>query len=297
MNLVRRVLDAVDAAQRRRPWLAFPAAVYKKFSQDRGSSAAALIAYYGFLSMFPLLLVLASVLDIVLANDPALRARILETTLGSFPVVGEQLRVPSPQGSGLAIGVGAVIAIWAGLRVLQNVQRAMNDVWGVPREHRPNFWQSRLRSLAILGVLGTATLGSTLLSGIGSAPGAVGVFLRVGGLAASLVLNFGVFAVSYRVLVRTRLRWADVAPGAAAGTIGWTVLQTLGGFLVTHQIQRATPVYGTLALVIGLLGWLYLGGQVVVYGAEVNAVRARRLWPRSLFSAEPEVEIEGPWTA
>ena len=49
-----------------------------------------------------------------------------------------------------------------------------------------------------------------------------------------------------------------------------------------HTIKRASNVYGTLALVIGLLVWIYLGGQLTLLCAEINVVRVRRLWPRGL---------------
>jgi hypothetical protein len=62
----------------------------------------------------------------------------------------------------------------------------------------------------------------------------------------------------------------------------WSLLQIFGGYYVTHQIQGASNVYGTFAIVIGLLVWIYLGAQITLYCAEINVVRVRHLWPRSL---------------
>jgi Virulence factor BrkB len=98
----------------------------------------------------------------------------------------------------------------------------------------------------------------------------------------SLLLNLGLFLLVYRVLTRLNLRWRDVAPGAIAAAVLWTLLQALGGLYVSHTIQGASNVYGTFATVIGLLVWIYLGAQLTLYCAEINVVRARRLWPRSL---------------
>jgi uncharacterized BrkB/YihY/UPF0761 family membrane protein len=68
------------------------------------------------------------------------------------------------------------------------------------------------------------------------------------------------------------------------------VLQALGAFIVDRQLDRANLVYGVFAIVIGLLSWLYLSAQLVLYAAEINVVLARRLWPRSLL----QVPLTGP---
>jgi len=111
------------------------------------------------------------------------------------------------------------------------------------------------------------------------------------GMAGSLVLNVALFLLAYRVLTVRNLSWADVFPGAAVAAAVWTAMQSLGGYYVTHQLKNATNVYGTFALVIGLLVWLYLGAQITLLAAEVNVVRVTRLWPRSLFR-DPLVESD-----
>ena len=70
--------------------------------------------------------------------------------------------------------------------------------------------------------------------------------------------------------------------GATASAIAWTALQSVGGTLVAHQLRHSSELYGFFAVVLGLIFWIYLSAQVVVYGAEINVVRARHLWPRSL---------------
>jgi uncharacterized BrkB/YihY/UPF0761 family membrane protein len=66
--------------------------------------------------------------------------------------------------------------------------------------------------------------------------------------------------------------------------VGWQLLQHLGGFYLNHELKRTGPLYGVFALVLGLLAWLYLGAQITLIAAEVNVVKARRLWPRSFFA-------------
>jgi YihY family inner membrane protein len=286
VNALQRALGRFDTFQRSRPWLAFPVAVVKRFNDDRAGNLAALIAYYGFFSLFPLLLVLVSLLGIILRGDPGLRDSIVHSALAGFPVIGAQLKLKSLGGNGLALALGLATALWAGLGVTQAAQNAMNEVWGVPKKERPNFLYSRVRGLLLLAILGSMTLASIFLSGLGTVGGSLSGALRALGLVGSLGLNLGLFMLAFRVLTRRKLSWGDVFPGAAVGAVAWSALQAVGNYYVTHQVQHASPVYGTFAVVIGLLVWLYLGARLTLLCAEINVVRAKRLWPRSLL--EPE---------
>ena len=87
----QRLLRRADEAQRNRPVLAFPFAVLKKFGDDRAGQMAALIAYYGFFSLFPLLLVFVTVVAFVIQNDPALQERLLDSALTRFPMIGPEI--------------------------------------------------------------------------------------------------------------------------------------------------------------------------------------------------------------
>src|SRR5262245_39904234 len=288
MKAIDAAMRRVDSVQRRHAWLAFPVAVFKKFGDDEGGNLSALIAYYGFLSLFPLLLVFVSVLGIVLRNNEELQRRILDTALSNFPVIGTQIgeNVHALAGNGVVLAVGILATLWAGLGVTAAAQTAMNRVWDVPRARRPNFFSSRLRGLAVLAFLGTLIILSTLLSGLGVS-GVPSIVFQVLWIGASLVLNLGLFLVAFRILTARSLSTREVVPGAVVAAVLWTSLQSLGGYLITHQIANATDVYGTFALVIGLLFWLYLGAEITVLSAEINAVRAGRLWPRSLTNTEP----------
>jgi YihY family inner membrane protein len=287
------MIGRVDRFQQAHRWVAFPFAVVKKFGDDQAGNLAALIAYYGFFSLFPLLLVFWSVLGLVLRGNPSLRQSLLDSALRDFPVIGTQIHqhINSISASGTAITIGIVGTLWAGLGVTQAAQNAMNRIWDVPRKEWPNFWVSRGRGLVLLAVLGTMTVVATFLSGVGTSFGTYSIAYRIGGLALTLVLNVALFALSYRVLTRKELGWGDVLPGAIIAAFLWTVLQSLGGYYVTHQIKNASEVYGTFALVIGLLAWIYLGAQVTLLCAEINVVRKRKLWPRSLMQP-PLVEAD-----
>lgn len=275
---------ALDRFQREHAWAGFPYAVVRKYGDDQAGYLAALVAYYGFFSVFPLMLVFVSVLGIVLANDPELQARIIDSALAQFPIVGPTIaaEVDAITGNTVALVIGLVAALWAGLGVVQAGQNAMNRVWDVPRKDWPNFLLSRLRSLLMLIVLAALVLASTFLSGLATVAGASGPIGRIWQLVPSFGLNVLLFLLVYRVLTRLDLRWRDVLPGALVAAALWTLLQSLGGWYVSHTVTNATNVYGTFAIVIGLLVWIYLGAQITLYCAEINVVRLRRLWPRSL---------------
>jgi membrane protein len=282
MNVIQRTLRRIDAFQQRHAVLAFPIAVFKKFGDDRAGYLAALIAYYAFASIFPLLIAFVSILGLVLQNNPSLEHTLINGTLAQFPVIGDAITNHAVPASMTALVVSSILSIWAGLGVISAMQNAMNDVWDVPLKDRPNFVFNRLRSLIMLAVFGVLTLASIFLSGLGSTSGSIGGVLRALGLVGSLVLNWVLYMIGFRVLTRKKLSWGDVFPGAVVGAVLWTGLQTFGNYLVTHQIAKAGNTYGIFAIVIGLLFWFYMGAQLSLYAAEINVVRVKHLWPRNL---------------
>src|SRR5215216_4299342 len=102
------VLGKVDRLQQRHPWTAFPVAVWKKFGDDNGGRLAGQLTYYGFLSLFPLLLVSVTILGFVLDGRPDLQQKILDSAVSQFPIIGDQLRqnVASLKGSVVALVIG-----------------------------------------------------------------------------------------------------------------------------------------------------------------------------------------------
>ncbi|HEX6400492.1 MAG TPA: YhjD/YihY/BrkB family envelope integrity protein [Actinomycetota bacterium] len=283
MEVVQRAVRRADDEQRRRPFLAFPLAVLKRFGEDRAGQLAALIAYYGFFSLFPLLLAFVTLAGIVFRESDT-QERLVDAALAQFPVIGEELRanlhtLPG-KGLGLAIGIGG--ALWAGLAGIKAAQNAMDHVWNVPMKRQPSFPLAVLRALVMLITLGTFLTLATFTGGVVAGTEDAPVWLRVVGVAGTTVLNVLIFLVAYRVLTVEDVRWRDVFPGALVGGIAWTVLQGVGGYLIGHRMESASETYGFFAVVIGLLTWIYLGAQVLLLGAEINVVRAKRLWPRAL---------------
>jgi membrane protein len=184
--------------------------------------------------------------------------------------------------SGLALVIGIVGGLYSGLSVIRVAQMSMDEVWDVPKKLRPDFMSSIVRALLMLAVAGAAVVGATVLSGLAAAASGFGVWAKIGGIVGATALNIGVFLLSFRILTVARVTWRDVLPGAILAGVTWEILLLSGAYLVGHQIKNASAVYGVFALVIGLLWWLKMGAQVTLYGAEVNVVRTRHLWPRGL---------------
>jgi YihY family inner membrane protein len=281
-----RVVERLDALQRRHPAAGFPLAVLYKYVDDAGGNLAALIAYYGFLSLFPLLLLLATVLGLVLSGDPHLQRQVIDSALGQFPVVGRQLGEPKRLGGGaVGLTVGIVGSLYGGMGVGQAVQTAMNTAWSVPRNSRPDPLRARGRSLLLLATAGLAVLGTTVLSTLGSSgAGSFGPVLKVLVLLASVALNAVVFVFAFRVSTARPLTVRDVAPGAVAAAVVWQLLQSFGVVYVGHVVKNASATNGVFALVLGLLAFLYLTATAIVLCAEINVVRVDRLHPRALLT-------------
>jgi YihY family inner membrane protein len=282
---VERLLRAADRFQQRHAVLAVPVAVVKKFGDDQAGKHAALLAYYGFLSLFPLLLVFVTLLANALAGDPQLQQRVIDAAVAQFPVLGTQIQdsIRVIQGSGVGLVVGILGTLWGGLGVTQSAQDAMNAAWSIPRRQRPNFWLRLARSLASLVVVAAAVLVAAALTQLGPVP-----------FTGSLLLNLLLLILLFQVLTGRRVPWRQLLPGAALAAAGWSLLQTLGVYVLDRQLAQANLIYGVFAVVIVLLSWLYLSAQLLLYAAELNVVLARRLWPRGLIQpplTEPDRRV------
>ena len=276
-----RPLRAFDRVQQRHRSLAIPVAVLRKFGDDRAGSQAALLAYYAFFSLFPLLLVFVTILGYVLAGDTSAQETVKSTVLGHFPIIGKELEHKEIHGHGIALVLGILISLWAGLGITQAAQNAFNNAWAVPLKDRPDFLRSRLRGLLVVIVLGVLFLVSSVAAGL-VAGGLGGTPLKVAGFALSLAINFVLFAAAFRLLTDASIPTRSMWLGALVGGVLWELLQALGGYYVSHVIARSSSTYGLFATVIGVLVWLHVGAQATMYAAELNVVVVRRLWPRSL---------------
>jgi YihY family inner membrane protein len=279
----------LDRFQQRHPAAGFPLAVAYKFVDDQGNYLAALVTYYGFISLFPLLLLLTTILGFVLRNSPHLQQQIVDSTLSQFPVIGDQLKAPKGlTGNDFGLAVGILGSLYGGLGVALAAQNAMNVAWGVPRNERPNPIKARLRGLLLLLTVGLGVLVTTILSALSASAGAfgadVGAGLRTLISLGSVLINGGVFLLAFKVGTARDVGVRDIAVGAWLAALAWQGLQLLGTAYVGHVVKQASVTDSVFALVLGLIAWIYLAAVAVVFCVEVNVVRALRLYPRSLLT-------------
>jgi inner membrane protein YhjD len=277
-------LRKFDRYQQQHRAIGFPIAVLKKFSDDQAGGLAALIAYYAFFSLIPLLLVFSTGLAFVLHGHPDIYNQVRNSTLAEFPIIGDHLKQSAStiHGSGLALVIGIVGALLPGLGATQAAQNAFDQVWAVPHKDRPNFLVRRVRGLGMLVMLGTMNLASTVLAGLVTGSNR-SVLETAAGILVTLIANIVVFTAAFRLLTSSTVSLRELIPGALLAAVFWAILQAVGGIYISHVYKHASAVNSIFELVIPLLTWLYLGAQVTLYSLEIDVVRSRHLWPRSLF--------------
>lgn len=278
----------MDRAQRRFAPLAFPLGVIYKFFDDQGNYLAAIVTYYAFLAIFPLMLLGSSILGFLLRNNADLQHEVLNSALSQFPIIGDQLASQGIHGSAGGVIVGTVTALYGAMGLGQAIQNTVNTAWSVPRNSRPNPFLLRLRSLGLLVTAGVAVLGISILvtivnntSALGGKPtGPVRWLLTL----ATVAIIGGMLTLLFRLATTREHPLRNAAPGAFTLAAMWQVLQILGAWYVTHFIHTASRMNATFALVLGLIGFIYLAAVMGVFGIEINVVIARRLWPRALLT-------------
>lgn len=284
VNPAVRLARAADRFQRQHAWLAFPVAVWKKFSEDRARNLAALLAYYAFASIFLLMLVLVTILDITLSGDEVLRERVTDA-IGNYPVIGPHLSSVHPlRETGLALVIGLLGTLVSARWVANAAQNVLNALWLVPFASRPGFPWIHLRSLALIAVVGLGEIVTTVISGLvaGTGPVLTGTGARAAAAVVALALNVLLFWFGFRLATARAVQTRELRLGALIAATAWQALQLLGGYLVTQNLQRSSEVYGVFGVVLGLLAWLLVQAQITLCAVEINVVKVRRLWPRSL---------------
>ena len=276
----------LDALLRRTRPTAFAAAVWRKANDDHFGYLAVLLAAYAFLSAFPLLLVLATVLGIVLRDHPNVQNAVMHSALTDFPVIGTQLRanMHSLGDAGFGLGIGLIATAWGARGLATSTQFVFNTVWSVPYTQRPNFVARQARGAALLGVMVvdvTATGALSSVSGVGVAHGLPVQWL---GAIVSAAINALLFTLGFRLATAPRIPVRDFIRSACAAAVVWQGLLSLGTFLLDHALRHAEDLYGVFGLVLGLLAWLTVQARVMLLLLEADCVRARRLWPRTVVS-------------
>lgn len=267
----------------------YPLGVIYKYFDDQGNYLAAIITYYAFIAIFPLLLLGSTILGFFLEGDPERQEELLDSALAQFPIIGDQLGTPEGlTGSTTVVVVGSLVALYGGLGLGQALQNTLNVAWGVPRNSRPNPILLRLKSLFLLVTAGAAMLAISGLSIVVSHTEAFGESLsdyQWPIVVLTVVVNTIVLTALFRVgAARSHSIWTGSVPGAIVASLLWMLLQSLGAYYVENVITQTTSMNQTFALVLGLIGVIWLAAAIGVFGIEVNVVLDRRLWPRALLT-------------
>ncbi len=282
-------IGRVDRFQRRHRVLGVPLAVVYKFFDDQGNMLAAMVTFYAFVAIFPLLLLASSIFGFVLQGRPDLRDAALTSALAQFPIIGDQLGRPEGlQGSVVAVIVGALAATYGALGLGQAIQNVMNTAWAVPRNSRPNPFLMRLKSLVLLLGAGTGVLGISIFAAVGSSTEMFGpgldATIQLGIALGTLVVVATVLTLLFRLAAARQHTWWRAVPGAVFTALGWQLLQLGGAAYARNVLVETDALNQTFGLVLGLIGLIFIAALIAVLGIEVNVVLARRLWPRALLT-------------
>ena len=243
------------------------------YQQHRSSNAAALIAYYGFLTLFPALLLATTVLGFVLDNNPALRADIVDTAIAQIPIIGREvlLETGGLSGSTLAIVLGALGALWGATRAFVALQDALDNIWEVPLDDRHNLVIRRLHGIVGLLTIAAGQVATVILTSIASYA-EIGLVSQSLVALSALVVNTAMIGTMFRYLTAAQATWQMVRVGAVAAGMGFTLLQLAGTTIVARLLSGAQGVYGTFASVLAVTAWISLHAAIALFAAEVNTV-------------------------
>jgi membrane protein len=280
---VQSILSRFDRYQRNHKRFGLPVAVVKKYSDDQTGRWAALFTYYSFLALFPLLLVLTSALKLLIHNNARLNNQIVHGAVAYFPVIGRDLQqnIHGVGKTGLALIVGLLLTLFGARGVADVLRTGLDHIWQVPRGRRSRFPGSIFRSLSIIVVGGIGLLLAPIAAGYALVFGH-NDFYQLLSIVVTLFILFWVLVFVMKMSLSIRMPLKHIWVGAAIAAVCLEVLQILGGYIVARELRHLDDLYGTFAIVLGILYWIYLQAQVLFYVFEFDSVRVLRLWPRGL---------------
>ena len=239
---------------------------------------AAHVSFFLILAVFPLLVLLLSVLRYA-GLDASGLTQLLRGVFPEalFPIVERLILSAYRSTSGAVVSVSVITALWSSSRGMYSLITGLNDIYGVA-ENR-GYWRTRLMSMLytfgfvavllltlILNVMGPAFLEE--LSGRGFLWQMLAEVVGMRNVLL-LVLQTGLFAGMFMVLPNRRNRFSDSLPGAVLSAVGWQLFSNLYSVYV-EQFVRYTNIYGSVYAVALSMLWLYCCISIVFYGAVLN---------------------------
>lgn len=264
----------------------FQRAVWRAFQHDAFATAKA-AAYSSILTIFPALLVMASIVAASAQRTEAFTREISYAIGRVLPPGTTMLALAyfntSKIRPGRVIFSASLVMLTAASGVIVSWMSAFRRAYGI-QENPWGFWKERAIAFLLIPLSGLPLAFATLLVGFGNQlqnwlsantyselRGAV-VLLWVGGRwTIGTLTSIAVMALIYHLAIPRTQSWRRVLPGATLATLLWFVATVLFGWYITKYANYAV-IYGSLAAVIALLVWLYLVSIVVLIGAEFNAL-------------------------
>ena len=262
-------------------WKQFFKDLKTEWSQDNVGDVAGSLTFFSVLAIFPFLIFLVSLASLLI--DPQLAQSLTDQLATVAPpevtaILGGQLQSLAQGGSAGLLTLSGLGAIWAASGGVMSLMRSLNRVYDV-QESRP-FWKTR--GIAILGTLVGAGIGllaalvavftPVIAQAIGGPAPALAAWLR---LPVAGVLLMLVWALADGAVPDVEQKFRFITPGSVVGVLIW--LAASWGFSVYVQnFGNYQATYGALASVIVLLFWLWITSQVILLGAEVNAILEHR---------------------
>lgn len=284
MNIFQKALNRFDEYQQKHTFLSFPVAVIKRYGDDRGGKQAALITYYGFLALFPLLLIFITVLEILVSNNPRLESQILNAVLQYFPALGDDLKenVAGRDNKGLALIAQILVLLYGARGFASILQETFNNLWHVEKEHRPGFISDNLRSAGMMLSVGSGIIVGTTLSYIIRSLLDLGIVTTILITVLNVLVTFGLFLAVFRLGTSNSISLKKLIVGAVIASIGTIIVQHFGGYIMARQLPHLDSSYGSFALALGMIFWMYLQAQVILFAITITTVRTQCDWPKKL---------------
>lgn len=279
----QNIINRVDQIQQRSSVASFVFAVIKRYGDDQVGYQAALLTYYAFLSLFPLLLVLTTLTQLLVSHDAQMQSNIIKSVTDYIPILGSQLsaHVHSLHKNGLALVIGLLLILYGARGVADIFQNGVQHIWHIPKADRGDYLHSMLVSFKIIVIGGLGLILASICAGLAASAGH-GPLFRVLSLVVNVCLLFVVFSYLLRLCLPQTIAARERYIGAGVSATGLVVLQLLGGYLLIHVLKNLDALYSYFATTLGLMFWIYLQSQVVYYAMVISVVKSNNLWPRSL---------------
>ena len=278
---MKNFLQSIDNFQYRHRSIGFLVAVIKHYSEDRSGRSAALLAYYVFLSLFPLLFWLSLTSHLLNTYFPGAATSLIHGATSYFPVLGQQLAKVAHDSNYSTTGIiaSSLVTLYGARGTAMAFREVVNDVFGVPKAGRIGFPHNWLRGIGIVIIGGGGFVLTAAGYGWALAQGHATWFRILIALAGFVLLSL-VFSAILKLSLPANFKLRKIINGAIAMAIALGVLQLVGGFIVTHELKHYTNTYSVLfATTLGLIAWIYLEAQLLLYSIEISVVASNHLWP------------------